>query len=237
MALLPLGLQAADEEKKLSEWKFEDTVIGEKPTKSYLKGKVVVIEYWGVNWPPCIAGMPHLVKMDKRYRDKGLVIIGAESQNSSEDAIKKITDDAKVEFTITKGVSGPVQVSGIPVALIFDAKGKMIFQGHPSSDEFDKTVKSALKEVGETEEVAEEKKVVKKDKPLVAYRKWTNAEGKSLTASILKLEGEEITFQFRTGKVVKYQLGKLSEDGQKFIKLAAEERATADAAETAEEEE
>jgi len=49
MALLPLGLQAADEEKSLSEWKFEDTIIGEKPTKSYLKGKVVVIEYWGVN--------------------------------------------------------------------------------------------------------------------------------------------------------------------------------------------
>lgn len=48
MALLPLSLEAADE-KKLSEWKFEDTVLGEKPTRSYLKGKVVVIEYWGVN--------------------------------------------------------------------------------------------------------------------------------------------------------------------------------------------
>lgn len=180
--------------------------------------------------------MPHLVKMDKKYRDKGLVIIGAESQNSSDGAIKKVTDNAKVEFTITKGVRGPIQVRGIPVAVIFDVNGKMIFQGHPSSDEFDKTVKSALKEVGDTDE-ADEKKAVKKNEPLVASRRWTNSEGKSLSASVLKLEGEEITFKFRTGKVVKYELSKLSEDDQKFIKLAAEELAAADKAEAEAEEE
>ncbi len=34
--------------KKLSSWKMGKLVSGEKPTPEYLKGKVVVIDYWGI---------------------------------------------------------------------------------------------------------------------------------------------------------------------------------------------
>ena len=50
LALLPLSLSAKDtkDDKQLSEWKFSETVLGDIPTEENLKGKVVVIEYWGV---------------------------------------------------------------------------------------------------------------------------------------------------------------------------------------------
>ncbi|MFT5906807.1 MAG: hypothetical protein ACI9E1_002419 [Cryomorphaceae bacterium] len=48
LAALSFNLKAADTDKKLSDFKFAETVVGEKPTKSYLKGKVVILEYWGV---------------------------------------------------------------------------------------------------------------------------------------------------------------------------------------------
>jgi hypothetical protein len=48
LAVLSINLKAADTDKKLSDFKFAETVVGEKPTSKYLKGKVVVIEYWGV---------------------------------------------------------------------------------------------------------------------------------------------------------------------------------------------
>jgi hypothetical protein len=163
--------------------------------------------------------MPHLVQMDKKLRKKGLVIIGAESQGSSDEQIKKVTDNAKVEFTITKGVQGPVQVRGIPVALIFDVSGKMIFQGHPGGDEFEKTVKQALKEVKLNDD-ADKKKPRKSNKPLVSQRKWTNAEGKKITASITAVNGDEVTFKLYNSKVVKYQLSNLSDADQEVIKLA-----------------
>lgn len=47
LAIIPLSLQAQD--KNISEWKFGKTVFGTDPTEDNLKGKVVVIEYWGVN--------------------------------------------------------------------------------------------------------------------------------------------------------------------------------------------
>lgn len=146
-AALSLNLHADEKDAKLSEFTFGKTLLGDQPTEASLKGKVVVIEYWGVYCPPCIAAMPHLAKLDKKYRDKGLVIIGAESQGSPLESIKKITDKAKVKFAITEGVNGPVAVRGIPKALIFDTTGKLIFNGHPEDKNFDSTIKNALKDV------------------------------------------------------------------------------------------
>jgi len=48
LAALSFNLNAEDGDKKLSDFKFAETVVGEEPTNKYLKGKVVVIEYWGV---------------------------------------------------------------------------------------------------------------------------------------------------------------------------------------------
>ena len=156
--------------------------------------------------------------MDKKLRKKGLVIIGAESQGSSDAQIKKITDNAKVEYTITKGADGPVQIRGLPSALIFDSTGKLIFNGDPRNKEFDGIIKKALKEVrlGASKSKA----------PLVAQRKWTNTEGKEITASVTAINGDEITFKLYNSKVVKYQLSKLSDADQAIIKLA--QKATED---------
>ncbi|MGJ8658127.1 MAG: TlpA family protein disulfide reductase [Akkermansiaceae bacterium] len=164
--------------------------------------------------------------MDKKSRKKGLVIIGAESQGSSDAQIKKITDNAKVEFTITKGVNGPAKVRGIPYALVFDTSGSVIFKGSPSSDDFEKTIKKALKEVGDEEE-PEEKRVRKTNAPLIPQRNWTNEEGKKISASVTSVTGDTVIFKLHNLKVVKYQLSKLSEADQKMINTATEEAAKA----------
>jgi thiol-disulfide isomerase/thioredoxin len=39
------------------------------------RGKVVVVDAWGIYCPPCIKGLPHLIAMSKKYADKGLVAI------------------------------------------------------------------------------------------------------------------------------------------------------------------
>lgn len=41
-----------------------------------MKGKVVVIDFWGTWCPPCVKALPKNVAMAEKYRDDGLVIIG-----------------------------------------------------------------------------------------------------------------------------------------------------------------
>ncbi|MFK7850083.1 MAG: TlpA family protein disulfide reductase [Akkermansiaceae bacterium] len=209
-----IAVACADEESKhtLSEWSLGETLFGEEVSKSDMEGKVVVIEHWGVKCPPCIALLPHLAKMDKRYRDDGLIVIGAESQNSSKEQIQPLVKKNRIEYTITKNASGPISFSGIPRAFVFDVQGNLIFNGNPGNDDFDRSIKKALRDVGEVEEESSFS-----SNNLFETRTWTNAEGKELKAAIRDANDTEVTFIMFAGKIVKYPLAKLSEESQKEI--------------------
>jgi len=50
-------------------------VNGKAVRLSDLKGKVVLLDFWGVWCPPCWRMLPSLNEMNQRYRDKGLKIV------------------------------------------------------------------------------------------------------------------------------------------------------------------
>ena len=45
-------------------------------TMPELKGKVVLIDFWTYSCVNCIRTLPYLIEWDKKYRDRGLVIVG-----------------------------------------------------------------------------------------------------------------------------------------------------------------
>ncbi len=112
-----------------------------------LAGKVVVVEEWGVNCPPCIASLPGLAKMAKSGQKKGLVVVGMERQNSSKEDILKVLKSARVEFPVLSGGSAPGGTGGIPHVCVFDITGKLVFNGTPHDEDFERAVKKALREV------------------------------------------------------------------------------------------
>lgn len=52
-------------------------------------------------------------------------------------------------------------------------------------------------------------------------RVWTNAEGQEMRAAVQKTDADNVTFQMAGGRVVVYQLQKLSEESRKAIAEAA----------------
>jgi thiol-disulfide isomerase/thioredoxin len=139
--------KAAVPDASISEARWAEVVNDVPFDKEALAGKVVVIEEWGVNCPPCIASLPDIAKMAKRYEKKGLVVVGLERQGSSKEDILKVLKDAKVKFPVMAGGSGPVASNGIPHAMVFGVDGKLVWHGNPHDDEFEDSVKDALKEV------------------------------------------------------------------------------------------
>lgn len=162
--------------------------------------------------------------MDKRYGKKGLRILAPEVQGSPVDSIEALVKKHKIEYPIMKGTTRPDGMRGIPHSVVFDAEGELIFQGHPADPEFDKTIKKALRDVKEEEE-EEDSFFSKPAEPVIAEREWTNAEGKTITAAVLSIDGETVKFKLKNGRETNYPVAKLSEEDQEFLKEKASESA------------
>ena len=148
-------------------------------------------------------------------------MIGAEIQNSSPEAIAKIANSHKLKFTLTKGIRGPRLYNGIPHTAVFDVKGNLVFNGHPSNPATEKAIKDALKEATPPNTDSSGNSFFNKPKYLVDERTWTNADGKTLKAAMVSLSGKTGKFRFPNGRMFNYDITKLSEDDQLLIKEKA----------------
>jgi thiol-disulfide isomerase/thioredoxin len=50
-------------------------------TSADLKGKVLLIDFWGVQCPPCAASAPTVERFHREFSDEGLVVLGVNVQN------------------------------------------------------------------------------------------------------------------------------------------------------------
>lgn len=61
-------------------------------TLSQLHGKVVVLNFWATWCPPCVEEMPSLVQMQKKMRDKGVVVLAISDDDDASDYNKFLKD-------------------------------------------------------------------------------------------------------------------------------------------------
>ncbi len=131
----------------LSDVKWGELVSGAAFKSEDLVGKVVVVEEWGVNCGPCLASLPNLAKMAKSGEKRGLVVVGLECQQSAKEDILKILKTARVEYPVMAGGSAPGGTGGIPHVCVFDVTGKLVFNGNPHDEDFERAVKKALRDI------------------------------------------------------------------------------------------
>ena len=157
----PATLVVGDKAPKLQigEW-----VKGE-PVESFEPGKVFVVEFWATWCGPCIAGMPHLSEVQKRFKDKGVTVIGVNVWDDPANVAPFLADqggDEKMQYTVAieKKIAGaevesgemtarwmdPAGQSGIPCAFIIDKQGRVAWIGHPAMDEFEATIDAIVRD-------------------------------------------------------------------------------------------
>ena len=107
------------------------------------KGKVLLLNMWATWCGPCRAEMPTLVKMQEEHRDKGLEILGLNTDDESVEDINKFAADMKLNFTLvwadTELQTALLRISkfgGIPQSFIVDRDGNLrgVFRGANPAD-------------------------------------------------------------------------------------------------------
>ena len=104
--------------------------LKEKPT---YEGKARIVEFWATWCPPCRASIPHLNEVYKKYKDKGLVVIGITDEDKAkvEEFQKKIPMDYNVASDSSGALLKQLGIEGIPQAFVLNKKGVVVWEGHP----------------------------------------------------------------------------------------------------------
>lgn len=141
-----------EEEEIFSDIKMND--INGKPVsvlEEIKKNKLTIIDFWASWCGPCVNSMPHLVDINKKYKDKGLGIIGFsldEDKNNWEDAVKTLGMDW-LQLSDLQGWNNAAAVQynirAIPYTMLVSQNGKVLVK-ELRPDELEETLKKFLED-------------------------------------------------------------------------------------------
>lgn len=103
----------------------------EKVKISDFKGKVVLLNLWALWCKPCLAEMPMLSKLQEEYKDKDLLIVPLNIDNTKESAIGdffKENDINNLPIYIDKkfNIYNSIGLQGLPTTIIFNKQGEEV---------------------------------------------------------------------------------------------------------------
>lgn len=126
--LLILAARAQEEKTQLS---WPDTKGNVEGLEQY-RGKVVVLNFWATWCVPCRHEMPMLGEIERKYSEKGLVVLGASLDDAkTQPQVQPFGENSRIPFPLLVGATTEQMQSlglgeAIPATAFFDADGKLV---------------------------------------------------------------------------------------------------------------
>lgn len=122
---------------------------GEHITLEDLRGKVVLLDFWGTWCPPCVASVPSLRSLYKKYsKEAPFTIIGI-SSDSEEDKWRAFTAEHQMVWPQyldrTRNIHKAFSVRAFPTYIVIDHEGIVRFRVTGMSFEREAALSDAIK--------------------------------------------------------------------------------------------
>lgn len=113
---------------KFSHFKTTD-IDGNKINTKSLGGKIIVLNFWFIDCPPCRREMPELSKLSNTYKSDSSIVFLAIALDKKYD-IEKFLNGSGFGYTIIdngKFISDQFRINSYPTNVIIDQNGKVYF--------------------------------------------------------------------------------------------------------------
>jgi len=117
---------AALEGKPMPSLDLSNWINGEvKPAD--MKGKVVIVDFYATWCGPCMAAIPHNNELLKKYKDKGLIIVGICTSNRGQEKMAAVAKEKAIQYSTARDAKlkseKAWQVHYYPTYALVDRKG------------------------------------------------------------------------------------------------------------------
>jgi len=104
------------------------TTTGEKFNNATIKGKVVLLEFWTTWCKFCVAEADYVDKLDKEYRDKGLIVL-AINVGESKKLVKKYLEahprSCRIVLMEDTNLAAMYEATVYPIYVVIDKDGNI----------------------------------------------------------------------------------------------------------------
>ena len=120
---------------------LSEFLIGSPEAGRFDRGEITVVEFWATWCAPCVAGIPALNELDRRFSDRSVTLIGVTREESP--LVRRFLDaaapNATPTFAVATDESGRSTAAfmtaarrrGIPCVFVVDRNGRIAWTGHP----------------------------------------------------------------------------------------------------------
>ncbi len=125
------------------------TLDGAEVSLASLRGKIVVLDFWATWCPPCVAEVPGYVKMQEKYREQGLAIVGV-SVDRDASAVPPFLKKRGVNYQVGIDDGSLADqfggIEAIPTTFLIDREGRIRHRkvGGMETEEYEQLVRSLL---------------------------------------------------------------------------------------------
>ena len=125
------------------------TLDGDAVSVASLQGQAVLLNLWATWCRPCAQEMPELAALHEAYRDKGLTVVGVSLDSAdATDIVRAFVAQLKIPFAVWRDpemdISKTLRVRGLPVTLIIDRKGQIVWRRDRAITAEDPELREAL---------------------------------------------------------------------------------------------
>lgn len=105
------------------------TLDGKELGSEALKGKVVVVDFWATWCGPCVHEIPGYVALQKKYEERGLVIVGLSVDQKGRAAVEPFAKRMKINYPLALATPEAIEAFGgiefLPTTFLLDREGKL----------------------------------------------------------------------------------------------------------------
>ncbi len=122
LLLLGLAPQRSEEARDFEALDLAGNVV----RLSDLKGRVVLLNFWGIWCKSCRQEIPHLSALDREWRAKGLVVLGADYGDAPEDLTPFVKElGMSYPVLVDDGLADDYEILVYPTTVVIDRNGRI----------------------------------------------------------------------------------------------------------------